>query len=410
MTAEWRWVCLFCLACITLTAALWAAKVTGYRPSLDQVTTAAQVAQVLSRDPASKKGRIQLKTGLFIQSFSFVDANEVNLTGLIWQRIPLSLLATEGADAAGREAGKVRAGVAFPECVKCASNPLVEQYRRQQLSDDGQPEVVIGWAFEVNVREEFNYAKYPLDRHDLWLRLWPRDFDRNVVLVPDFDSYQRTGATDRFGFDRDIVPGNWKIEDTYFSYRAKSYDTRFGIRDYIGQDNFPELHFTITLSRRFANAFIVALVPLISVLVLLYSVLITATSDREKASLLGFNASGAIGAASALLFVVLLAHVSLRRELATAGLVYIEYFYLISDVAVLAVAINVYLFATGHRGRLLDWLHRDDNRIPKLAFWPVVLLLLTLVTVTEFGPGLWQQSSGSDDAPPAARRAHPPAP
>jgi len=197
-------------------------------------------------------------------------------------------------------------------------------------------------------------------------------------------SYDKTGLEDRFGFDRDIVPGSWRIEDTFFSYSRKCYDTRFGIRNYVGQNRFPELHFNLMLSRRFENAFVVALVPLLSVLVLLFSVLVMSTADPDRASTLGFNASGALGAASALLFVVMLAHVSLRKELNTVSLVYLEYFYLVSYFAVLAVSINIYLFCTGHRGPALDWLHRHDNRLPKLAFWPLVLLLLAAVTVKVF--------------------------
>jgi hypothetical protein len=392
-TPPWRLIGSICALCTAVIVGLWTYEVTVYRPFPEQLTTAQEVTEALAVD-GSLRERVMVPTGLFIQSFDFVNANEANVTGLIWQRIRLDQLAPDGV----RDVpGKVHPGVLFPEQVRTNDTALIEQYRREQRDPEGRPELVIGWAFDVTVRQHFNYRKYPLDRHDLWLRLWPREFDKDVVLVPDLAAYDRTGRRDVFGYDHDIVPGTWKIEDTFFSYRRKCYDTRFGIRDYVGQYNFPELHFSITLSRRFGNAFVVALVPLISVMVLLFSVLVMATGDRDKASMLGFNASGAIGGASALLFVVMLAHVSLRRELATVGLVYLEYFYLVAYAAVLAVSVNVYLFSVGHRGRVLDRLHANDNLIPKLAFWPLMLVSMAVVTVAVFGPTLWAHGAGSDD-------------
>lgn len=390
----WIVVSAFCAFCVVLIVLLWRHEVGEYRPGPEQLTAEADWRESLKLAPASDH-RILVPTGVFILSFDFVKANEANLTGYVWQRHRIEQLAGDDDNTSER---KARAGILFPEQVNSSSTRVEESYRREQTNAAGEREVVIGWYFDVTVRQHFDYTKYPLDRHDLWLRLWPRDFDKDVVLVPDLAAYNTTGRGDIFGIDRDIVPGTWAILDTFFSYKRKCYDTRFGLRSYEGQYNFPELHYNITLSRRFENAFIVALVPLISVLVLLYSVLVLATADRDRASVFGFNASGAIGASSALLFVVMLAHVSLRREFATTQLVYLEYFYLITYVAVLAVSVNVYLFSAQHHGRVLDWLHRDDNLVPKLAFWPLVLAFLAAVTLVEFAPSEWPGSSTQSGA------------
>ena len=153
----------------------------------------------------------------------------------------------------------------------------------------------------------------------------------------------------------------------------------------MGQRGFPKLYFNVTLRRSFVNAFVVALVPLIVVLILLYSVLIMATADKEMAEVLGFNATGAIGASTALLFVVMLAHIDLRREFEAGGLVYLEYFYLITYAAVLSVSLDVYLFSSRTGGRLLKYLHVDDNLLPKLVSWPGLLMFLAVVTAVVFG-------------------------
>ena len=375
-----------------------------YRPNPEQLTTQAEVDQALKGDPTATPSRLLIPTGLFVLSFDFVKANEANVTGYVWQRHRIDQLAPDDDKSSP---GKTRAGVLFPEQVGSTNTQLQEQYRREQLNAAGERELVIGWYFDVTVRQTFNYAKYPLDRHDVWLRMWPKDFDKDVVLVPDLASYDKTGRRDQFGYDHDIVPGAWKIEDTFFSFKRKCYDTNFGIQRYQGQTNFPELHFNLTLARLFENAFVVALVPLLSVLVLLFAVLVMSTGDEAKASKLGFSASGAIGASSGLLFVVMLAHVSLRKEFSTTGLVYLEYFYLISYLAVLAVSVNIYLFSAGLRSRWLDRLHRDDNLIPKLAFWPLVLLLLAIVTVAVFGPAAVKGRTGTDETVSAPRLCAP---
>ena len=45
--------------------------------------------------------------------------------------------------------------------------------------------------------------------------MWPKDFLKNFLLVPDFPAYDSTKQEDAFGFDKDTVLGSWKIEMTF---------------------------------------------------------------------------------------------------------------------------------------------------------------------------------------------------
>jgi hypothetical protein len=212
------------------------------------------------------------------------------------------------------------------------------------------------------------------------VRLWPRDFSRNIILVPDFDAYAATGVEDLFGIDKRIVLGAWEWEDTYFDYQLSDYDTNFGIHDYIGQKGFPELHFNFVIKRKFGNAFIVYLLPLLLVASLLFAAMLT-ISDKDKLSdRLGFNVSGFIGACSALFFVILLSHIQLREQFAGTSIVYIEYFYIMMYVMLVAATVNTYLFAT-RSGILGNVILYEDNIIPKITFWPVVLGSMILLTL-----------------------------
>ena len=135
------------------------------------------------------------------------------------------------------------------------------------------------------------------------------------------------------------------------------------------------------MTRTFTDVFIINLVPLIVVAVLLYSVLVTTTADPNQSERFGFSAASAIGTASALFFVVMLAHIALREQFAGSGLVYLEKFYLTIYGAILLVSVDVYLFS---KENLPGWLHfikDNDNAVVKVAYWPVILGTLAFNTV-----------------------------
>ena len=132
---------------------------------------------------------------------------------------------------------------------------------------------------------------------------------------------------DIFGIEETIVLGAWERRNIFFDYLPSSYSTNFGIADYVGQRDFPELRFGFEIHRKFVDAFIVHLLPLLMVAALLYGTLLTIADDPELSKRLGFSESGVIGSCSVLFFVVLLAHVQLRGQFAGSVIVYVEYFY-----------------------------------------------------------------------------------
>ena len=80
-----------------------------------------------------------------------------------------------------------------------------------------------------------------------------------------------------------------------------------------------------------------------------------------------FNASGFSGASSALFFVVMLAHIQLRRQFAGANIVYIEYFYILMYAMLVLATVNTYLFSIRASG-LGNIILYKDNLIPKVAY------------------------------------------
>lgn len=310
---------------------------------------------------------IKLKTGIFIQSLQFFNSTEVNLTGYVWQRYQDGL-----HDSIKPDAGEI--GFILPEQVNQSSFEPREIYRVRQGDEE-----VIGWYFEATLRQPFDYSLYPFDHKTVWVRLWPKAFSKNIILVPDYEAYKATGLTDIFGIEKQIVLGTWVRENTYFDYQLSSYDTDFGINDYIGKEGFPELHYNFVIKRKFENAFIVHLLPLFLVATLLFSALLTVSANDELRGRLGFSVSGFIGACSALFFVVMLAHIQLREQFAGASIVYLEYFYILMYALLVTATINTFLFSVRPK-RWCNVILYSDNIIPKVAYWPVVLGCLIIIT------------------------------
>ena len=323
----------------------------------------------LSKVPFEIEPTIKIKTGIFIQSLRFFNSTDVHLTGYIWQRY-------KDGEHDDIKPSSSEVGFILPEQVNAGDDIEPREVYRMR---DGNDEV-IGWYFEATLRQPFDYVDYPFDHKTVWVRMWHKEFARNIVLVPDFDAYKSTGVDDIFGIETSIVLGTWVRENTYFDYKLSSYDTNFGIVDYVGQENFSELHFNIVLKRKFENAFIIYLLPLFLVATLLFSALLTVSNDDKLSDRLGFNVSGFIGACSALFFVVMLAHIQLREQFPGSATVYIEYFYILMYAMLVAATANTYLFSINSSGRWLNIIHYQDNLITKVSFWPVVLSCLIIIT------------------------------
>jgi hypothetical protein len=290
----------------------------------------------------------------------------VHITGYIWQRYQNTI-----DDDINPKPGEV--GFILPEQIDLSE--AKEAYRVQYENEE-----LICWYFDATLRQPFNYKNYPFDHKTIWVRMWAKDFSRNIVLIPDYNAYASTGLNDIFGIEKNIVLGTWTRENTFFNYHLSNYDTNFGIIEYIGQTDFPELHYNFVIKRMFENAFIVYLLPLSLVSMLLFAALLTVSRDADLSSRHGFNTSGFIAANSALFFVVMLAHIQLRGEVAGASIVYIEYFYILMYMVLVSATANTYIFST-QTAPWLAFIHYNDNIIPKISYWPIILSSLIGITL-----------------------------
>jgi len=299
-----------------------------------------------------------LPVGVFVQSAEFVAANNVQVTGYVWERLapghkPVDLL--------------------FPEATDME---MQESYSR--TTDES---TVIGWRFRGTLRERFEYKEFPLDRETIWLRVRAASPIDPVVLVPDLDSYPIHAPVSRPGLASDLVLPGWDAISSFFSLKSIAYTTNFGLKNAGMQGDYPELFFCMAIQRRFNDAFISYLTPLLVVTMMLFGMLLALTRHPERFSLLGPQTSTVLGFTAALFFVVIFSHIDLRQKLSAQSVFYLEYFYLIMYVAILLVSIISLVFMLDDRIKVVQY---RDCLLPKVTYFPFLLLSFFVVTIATF--------------------------
>ncbi len=351
---------------------IWYKSTTSYHPDNQQLDNITDVKKFLKTHWETNHVRsftgkpLYIPTGIYIQSLYFINPYTVQLTGYIWQRYSKKL-----------HAGVTR-DIIFPDVVDNAKTNKRLIYH--EITGDIE---LIGWHFETNIRQNFNYDKYPLDHKSIAIRIWPYDFEVDVMLVPDFSAYDSTKKGEIFGLADSIILPGFHLRETFFDYALTNYDTNFGLLHYISQKRIPELTFNIVITRKILQGIAFHILPLSAVVILLFFLLLITTHNQLKVERFKFSTSANLGGSASLFFVLMLANIRLREQFTGSDTVYIEYFFIIAYIAITAVALNGLLFNfTNFKEN--SFIEYHDNLFPKLLYWPLLLgsaLLITLLIV-----------------------------
>ncbi len=142
---------------------MWYLNHTSYNPNPSQLIDESTVERFLDNGDFRESATI-LPTSIFVQSLHFKSATEVGMTGILWQTYNMS------------EHEHIARGFFFPEEVDYGNLQTTVMY--SQTVGDKQ---TIGWFFDSTLRQKFDYDKYPLDHKTVWIRVWPKDFEANVM-------------------------------------------------------------------------------------------------------------------------------------------------------------------------------------------------------------------------------------
>jgi hypothetical protein len=366
LEALWRWHGLVSVLLAAGVSLIWGLALTYPDPPSDRavpILSQEHLQKYLAaRNPnevdAPATRAFQVPTGVYLNTLRFDSNNNVVVTGLVWQRYP-------------RDFPKELArGFIFPNA---ESLETTEAFHRQDARGD-----LVETSFKAALRQDFDKTvKYPFDQTVIRLPLWPRDFDAQVCLVPDLDSYNVLNPGSLPGVEKALVLPGWNKDKSYFGFLEPTYSTTFGAQEKNSAGRPPELSFQLTLSRQFLDPFISAMLPVIVVACLLYTLLMVGTKDRDRVRATGFSAINILAATATLLFPVIYAQISLRGRIASSHLLYLEYFYFVMYAVILLVAANALAFALGKNGLI----NLEDNALAKLTYWPVVLGTFFLISL-----------------------------
>jgi hypothetical protein len=304
----------------------------------------------------------RIPTGVYLQSFEFLNSNNVEMSGFVWQKygpeIPESVVR----------------GIVLPEQLEDAYE-AVEAWRVER---DGVEE--IGWYFSGTFRQNFDYRLYPFDTQDIWLRLWSPESVESVLLIPDFAAYRDLTPTTLPGLDTEFVFGGWDPLNSQFSYDLLDYNVDFGLGYGFSDAPDPELFFNLSVARDSLSPMLEHGVLAVAVAILLFMILVL-MAHESTTKRMGLTAFDLIVAVAGLLFVVILDHNSIRGEIETQELTYLEWFPLILDLFIVLVVLSTVL-------KVKDWriprLGYTGDLMPVLAYWPALLGTLLAVTLRVF--------------------------
>ena len=304
---------------------------------------------------------VYVPTGLYLESVTFVSANDLMVSGYVWQKYQL-----------GTQDHLFR-GFTLADAT---SLDITENYREKANGVE-----FVRWHFRATVRQHLDSARYPIETELIELRLLHKQLNHNTVLVPDLSAYRFANPTSLPGLAKDLKLPGWQLQASAFEFRKLKFDTNFGVERSFAKEDLPSLFFGVTIRRNIVDACLSNLLPLGVVTFLLFILVMIASRD---ARLVGFTQAGVgrvLNICAAMLFVIAFRHVDIRSRIASGEIFYLEYIYFLEYFAILWVSVNAVLYATTDRFPLI---HYRDNFLAKALFWPVLLGALFVITLAVF--------------------------
>lgn len=306
---------------------------------------------------------IPVATGIFVEEFEFRDSYNVIIRGEVWQKWPKHL------------SRFYEAGLRFPQ-EALAGRTLISKISEKEEKNF----VTHTWSIKVMLKMPFDYSKYPFDVRDVRIEMMYPDVDSGILLVPDVDGYSDILPYSSPGINKDIYLNDSQLLSTQFSFDLVNYHDRFGHKKFSGLNEFPIMKYSINLKRRLLNVLVMNIIPILVVASMIFLIFYSNTKDKDDKS--GVSMMGAVQSCAGFFFVLLVAHIDLRRRLNTPSLTYIESYYLTMYVIMALLAINVVAFIKSKNEK--RFLHYKDNLLVKVSYWPVLLFTWMIITLFVF--------------------------
>lgn len=363
MSIRVLWQCSILVTLVLVTAIVLLWKISDnlyYRDTSGAITNKTILDNYINEYDHSAKlkgleSTIKIPTSITVDSVEFLNSYNIQLTGHIMQRYPKDSESIQG----------IKFNNSFDSKISKISEKNSNRYN------------VVTWAFQVKIRERFDYTHYPFNHGNIWLEVSPVTQQQNILMIPDFSYYNSlTDINSANGIDEKLIIPGWNIRGSYFNYHNDSSRMLNKINSYETVD-LPALTFNILIGATLSDAIITTIIPPVVIILILFITLLTISKRKNR--FIEFKVASILGSSSGMLFTIVFTHVSLRNKL-TANIMYIEYFYLLMYIAVLIIPINAFLYAT-HKHR---WINYGNNLLLKLLFLPLIAAIFLTISLWRF--------------------------
>jgi hypothetical protein len=321
-------------------------------------------------DAIHKTQRFYIPTGVYVKAAKFDGSNDIQTAGYIWQKyqldesFPAGILPEDFCNIATKAIPKEK-GVILVEAFEDADtmNLKCDNASYTEVTDRT---VTVGWYFNADLRQPFDYSSFPLDKNLIWVRMHANSTADYIDLMPDFNSYPYIHENFLMGIDPvNFVLPSWEVFGTFYTTQLSNASSNFGLaKSRISQD----LLFNIGIKRVFLDVVFSTVAPICIIYLILFVILFSSLDDLL--AVLAINAG--------LLFSVALWHSGLRTTLASTGVTYFETFYFVCYFVISLVCINSVLLACQYE---LPLLHYKNNLVSKLTFPPLVSGITFIITL-----------------------------
>lgn len=297
-----------------------------------------------------------IPVGLYLNQVSLNDASSVSVSGYIWARFP-------------NDDEELEKDLRFSLKTSLHKEKIEERVYGDSL--------YVKWWFYGTLGQQFNYSKYPFDTQEILIQLQHPCIGENFVLVPDITAYEKLNFRNKPGLSTDFALSGWELQGAHYSMVSTDYAATLGDKYYKGQEK-SDLVYSVFIKRKFLGPFLSRFLIILVILFMLHMIVLMGTKNEEESIFFGWSTMEATAASIGLFFVVGSGHVALRNELDLSGIIYLEYFYFVTYLAILFVSTNAFLFTNK---TVVNLFYYKDNLIAKVAFWPAILCFLYVVTL-----------------------------
>jgi hypothetical protein len=237
--------------------------------------------------------------------------------------------------------------------------------------------ILVTWSFRATLEQDFSYRQFPFEQNDIKVVILYPDFSKNILLVPDLDSYDILNPSVKPGLNADITVPSSNTISSFFTFETIDYKTNFG--NEAQTKNQPALTFNMVAKRVWLSPFIANIIPILIVALIMFIVLYASSIKEHGRS--GMTTMNVIQSSAGFLFILLLAHVNERNRIETPEIAYIELFYFSMYVFITLETVALAMLFRGSSSKLFGY---GDNLVLKLLFWPVLVSVWLVVTLVRF--------------------------